>query len=160
MNVDPVEWIQTPFENLKFLKLGTWFTDGEVPVINRLLRLSPALETLVLENGGFWEEKSSVENICFEYKLSQLKSVKLLKFQGSENEVKFVKFFMNNAVKLENLIIKSPNRSSAKKNVLAEIRNIGKLLLTHPRVGNLSFDASSDECTSVSMPFVLRYFCC
>ncbi|PIA46535.1 hypothetical protein AQUCO_01500227v1 [Aquilegia coerulea] len=153
VDIDPEKWIQTPFENLKFLKLGTWFTDGEVPVINRLLKISPTLETLVLENEGveeLWEEKSSVENVSFEYKLSQLKSVKFLNFQGSENEMKFVKFFMNNAVKLEKLIIKSPNRSVAKEKVLAEIRNIGKLLLIHPRVGNLSFDATSDECASVT----------
>ncbi|KAF5185181.1 Fbd-associated f-box protein [Thalictrum thalictroides] len=152
-----LEWIQFPFNNLKFLKLGTWFTDGEVPVINKLLRFSPTLETLVIKNDGvqeLLEEKSLAENVPFEYKLSLLKSVEFLMFQGAENEVKFVKFFMNNAVKLEKLIIKSPNRISPNKKVLAEIKNISKLLLTHPRLGNLSFDATSDDCTSVTCSFV------
>ncbi|PIA46536.1 hypothetical protein AQUCO_01500228v1 [Aquilegia coerulea] len=152
-----LEWIQLPFKNLKFLKLETWFTDGEVPVINRLLKFSPILETLVIKNDGveeLWKEKSLVENVSFGYKLAQLKSVTFLKFQGAENEVKFVKYFMNNAVKLEKLIIKSPKRSLAKKKVLTEIRNIGKLLLTHPRLGNLSYDATSDDCTLVTCSFV------
>ncbi|KAF9619653.1 hypothetical protein IFM89_007974 [Coptis chinensis] len=45
--------IQTPFSNLKWLKIGTLFSDNDIMLIKNLLRHSPQIEYVILVSAQF-----------------------------------------------------------------------------------------------------------
>ncbi|KAL5706942.1 hypothetical protein ACHQM5_025047 [Ranunculus cassubicifolius] len=93
------ECIQSPFCNLRKIKFGTTFSDGEILVMNNILNLAPHIEALFVENEvgknpcivETTGEHFKDEKAWFVYKSSSLKLIEIQHFQASENEVKFIK---------------------------------------------------------------------
>ncbi|KAF9619663.1 hypothetical protein IFM89_007984 [Coptis chinensis] len=118
--------IQTPFSNLKWLKIGTLFSDNDIMLIKNLLKDSLQIEYVILLVEEAW-------SLC---KLSHLKLVEMQGFRGSQIEVKLVKFFLENAIVLERMIItvsKSDQWISIDKQGMMRI---GRELLKHPRASS------------------------
>ncbi|KAF9619611.1 hypothetical protein IFM89_007932 [Coptis chinensis] len=106
--------IQTPFSNLKWLKIGTLFSDNDIMLIKNLLRHSPQIEYVILGKYEDYEYTNQVElfeeeDMMSNCKLSHLKLVEIQGFRGYENEVKLVKFFLENATVLEQMFIMVSN---------------------------------------------------
>lgn len=146
------EWVQTPLNSLKFLKLEILFSENDVELVT-LLRFCPNIETLVLKNNGEmrdWKPESK-GNVKLKEELSHLKVVKFYNFRGSENEVKCIELLFNKAKNLEKMIIVAPEfiQGSERNKLLADIP---KILLKYPgRPTSILIDASS---ASVSCVFV------
>ncbi|KAF9619621.1 hypothetical protein IFM89_007942 [Coptis chinensis] len=128
---------ETPFSNLKWLKIGTLFSMDEVLLINHILMHSTEIESVFLVNdaGKFDGLKNiaQVEQYEVKYKLSHLKLVEIEGFRGSENEMELVNLFLENAIVLEKMIIflcKSGECSSIDEQ---ELVKVGRKLLTQPR---------------------------
>ncbi|KAF9619646.1 hypothetical protein IFM89_007967 [Coptis chinensis] len=128
---------ETPFSNLKWLKIGTLFSKDEVILINHILMHSTEIESVFLVNdaGKFDGLKNiaQVEQYEVKYKLSHLKLVEIEGFRGSENEMELVNLFLENAIVLEKMIIflcKSGECSSIDEQ---ELVKVGRKLLTQPR---------------------------
>ncbi|KAL5721758.1 hypothetical protein ACHQM5_005362 [Ranunculus cassubicifolius] len=126
-----VNCIKNPFHNLKCLKMGTTFKDGEIKVLNTILHHSLQLETIFLENiMEDYKEGYEEDDMWFAYKLDKLKCVTIQDFQGSVNEVRFVEVIMEKASALDKLIIltsKTGNESNQ------EMKKIGKKLIAFRR---------------------------
>ncbi|KAF9619614.1 hypothetical protein IFM89_007935 [Coptis chinensis] len=125
---------ETPFSNLKWLKIGTLFSKDEVILINHILMHSTEIESIFLVNdvGKFGGLKNIAQVEQYEvkegykYKLSHLKFVEIEGFRGSENEMELVNLFLENAIVLEKMIIflrKSGECSSIDEQELMKVAN-------------------------------------
>ncbi|KAL5706946.1 hypothetical protein ACHQM5_025051 [Ranunculus cassubicifolius] len=130
-----LDCIKTSFPNLKWLKLGTSFSDSEMLVINTLLDCSPKIENIVMENemSDDTSQCSAAEKVWFENKLCHLKSVTIQGFRGCLNEEKFIKLMLENAIVLEKLIIMR-SKTSYENN--QDMMIIGKKLLAYARASS------------------------
>ncbi|PIA33072.1 hypothetical protein AQUCO_04200078v1 [Aquilegia coerulea] len=135
--------IQSPFHNLKWLKIETDFCTNGIIFINNLLKHSPQIGTVILVN--ILEQKkyslpsvyqAGTNNVWFDYKVSRLKLVEMKGFRGSANEMKLVKHFLKNAKVIEKLIIMVAkfDEHSSKSN--KEMMKLGRKLLTYPRASS------------------------
>ncbi|KAF9619651.1 hypothetical protein IFM89_007972 [Coptis chinensis] len=79
-----------------------------------------------------FEEEDMMSN-C---KLSHLKLVEIQGFRGYENEVKLVKFFLENATVLEQMFIMVSNSDKRSCVDNQEMMKIGRKLLRHPRASS------------------------
>ncbi|KAF9593122.1 hypothetical protein IFM89_020332 [Coptis chinensis] len=142
-----LECIQASSCNLRWLKLGTEFSNAEILAINTILSHSRQVETIKLVNEVSKDECGTTtgkyfqaEKVWLKYKLPHLKSVEIQDFRGSENEMKFVKVILENAVSLEKLVITASYSGSEtmtefinRKNKMVET---GKKLLTYERASS------------------------
>ncbi|KAL5720584.1 hypothetical protein ACHQM5_013242 [Ranunculus cassubicifolius] len=129
--------IKTPFPNLTHMELTTAFSDDEALVINKILYHSPCIEVLriamdgrrrtVVTVGG----SSAADDVWSKFKLSRLKLVEINDFQATENQISFVKFLLENALVLEDLIIAAA--TAYKSNNRQEMRKIGQELRMYPK---------------------------
>ncbi|KAL5701395.1 hypothetical protein ACHQM5_026738 [Ranunculus cassubicifolius] len=92
-------------------------------------------------NGQNWEVADQVDHFVDDKmwsncKLSHLKVVEIRYFEGSENELKMVKFILENALVLEKLIITTAPYDSAASKSNQEMANIGRKFLTYPRASS------------------------
>ncbi|KAL5721763.1 hypothetical protein ACHQM5_005366 [Ranunculus cassubicifolius] len=130
-----VNCIKNPFHNLKCLKMGTTFKDGEIKVLNTILHHSLQLETICLEsimdNAKDYKGAYEQHDECFAYDLDNLKCVTIQGFRGSVNEVRFVEVVMEKAAVLDKLIILTSMVGSNENN--QEMMKIGKKLIAIPR---------------------------
>ncbi|XP_077243395.1 F-box/FBD/LRR-repeat protein At5g56420-like isoform X2 [Tasmannia lanceolata] len=114
---DLLECLPIPlFNNLKYLKLMTWFDKDNIKVITRLLRSFPVLESLHIHNleaffvhEDCWEaEKFPLENCMMDH----LMEVQIELFMGSRNELELLKFLLNKGRFLQRLILLPPSEAS------------------------------------------------
>ncbi|KAF9619645.1 hypothetical protein IFM89_007966 [Coptis chinensis] len=127
---------ETPFSNLKWLKIGTLFSKDEVILINHILMHSTEIESVFLVNdAGKFDGLKNIAQVeqyevkeGYKYKLSHLKLVEIEGFRGSENEMELVNLFLENAIVLEKMIIFLRNFGDEQ-----EMMKVGRKLLTQPR---------------------------
>ncbi|PIA44261.1 hypothetical protein AQUCO_01700096v1 [Aquilegia coerulea] len=131
--------LPSPCRGLKHLYLTIDPTKNQFLVITFLLKSYPNLQNLWL---CFNEEKRmSLNMVCMEehwhseewsaeYVLKYLRMVEIKQFQGSESELEFVKYFLENANMLEYVNI----GFSCKEKVIEERTSITEKLLTFARV--------------------------
>ncbi|KAL5727171.1 hypothetical protein ACHQM5_000395 [Ranunculus cassubicifolius] len=75
-------------------------------------------------------ESFDAEEAWSRFKLSRLKLVEINDFEATENQIRFVKFLLENALVLEDMIITTRRYGSKNK---GEMRIVGKDLLLYPR---------------------------
>ncbi|KAL5706930.1 hypothetical protein ACHQM5_025036 [Ranunculus cassubicifolius] len=127
--------IKTPFHNLTHMELGTVFSDDEALVINNILYHSPCIEVLrivMVRNSPAVTvgESSEAEDVWSKFKLSRLKLVEIDDFQGVVNQIRFVKFLLENELVLEDMIVATPRYGYVNKQ---QLKIVGKELLQYPR---------------------------
>ncbi|KAL5706875.1 hypothetical protein ACHQM5_024985 [Ranunculus cassubicifolius] len=135
--------IKSPFSNLKSLRIQTHYMDAELIFIHFILKHSPHIESLILAgplvvSSTIQGEQVEDNKVWSNYDLPNLKLVEIQGFKGSENEVKLVKFFLENASVLEKLIItiaKCEDPSLAHK-YNQEIMKTGRNILTYSRASS------------------------
>ncbi|EMS62271.1 hypothetical protein TRIUR3_12590 [Triticum urartu] len=102
---------RTTVSSLQMLALQVHFGDrSQVKMLPSFLRCFPNLETLIVESFleentsnrslKFWQETSPIE--CVQ---SHLKTLSFCELQGNDHEFDFIMFIVENALKLERLII-------------------------------------------------------
>ena len=102
---------RTTVSSLQMLALQVHFGDrSQVKMLPSFLRCFPNLETLIVESFleentsnrslKFWQETSPIE--CVQ---SHLKTLSFCELQGNDDEFDFIMFIVENALKLERLII-------------------------------------------------------
>ena len=102
---------RTTVSSLQMLALQVYFGDHtQVKMLPSFLRCFPNLETLIVESFleentsnrrlKFWQETSPIE--CVQ---SHLKTLSFCELQGNDSEFDFIMFVVENAPKLERLII-------------------------------------------------------
>ncbi|KAF9619613.1 hypothetical protein IFM89_007934 [Coptis chinensis] len=132
---------ETPFSNLKWLKIGTLFSKDEVILINHILMHSTEIESVFLVNDvGKFDGLKNIAQVeqyevkeWYKYKLSHLKLVEIEGFRGSENEMELVNLFLENAIVLEKMIIFLCKFGECSSIDELELMKVGRKLLTQPR---------------------------
>ncbi|XP_010277955.1 PREDICTED: F-box/LRR-repeat protein At3g26922-like [Nelumbo nucifera] len=124
-----LEQVHIPFCNLRCLRLTTMCSTASLRLIRYLLENSPIIEALVMElmqqccpsdirrtlvMKSFYS-RSIGRGSEPEFTLCHLKSVEISNFLGCENELRFLKFLMKNATKLEKVIITSSNQATVRQ---------------------------------------------
>ncbi|TXG53633.1 hypothetical protein EZV62_018889 [Acer yangbiense] len=116
-------WFSTSFYNVKLLTLSVllnWYKQVE-PIIN-LINLSSNLEALtILIDWMEWDECWEIPDkvTCSTY---HLKSVRLLDFGGSENELELVRFLLKKGQVLEKLSITWLGGEENRREIIREIK--------------------------------------
>ncbi|KAK3183023.1 hypothetical protein Dsin_030309 [Dipteronia sinensis] len=116
-------WFSTSFYNVKSLTLSAllnWYK--QVELIINLLNLSPNLEALtILIDWMEWDECWEIPDkvTCSTY---HLKSVRLLHFGGSENELELVRFLLKKGQVLEKLSITWLGGEENRREIIQEIK--------------------------------------
>nr|DAD35985.1 TPA_asm: hypothetical protein HUJ06_006625 [Nelumbo nucifera] len=123
------------FNNLKRLILTTGYCKIHLMAVTFLFQRSPKLEYLqikidhclhVYDDQERWES-NSLDLLC---PLDHLKTVEIKCFEGRDNELELVKFFLKNAEVLKQItVVATPNLSED----LGKQMEISRMLITFPR---------------------------